>query len=266
MVQQELFQGDGPVVKVFVLGGKGFVGSAFTRFCEKEEIDCDCIDLDNYEAFKGDDCDILINAAGNSKKYLANERPIEDFRFSLEALLRSFFDFSFRKYIYVSSIDVYPDHEDPAYNREDSVVDIGKISHYGFHKYLGEQMVMHYLSDWLIIRLGGVLGPGLKKNPVFDLIHDIPLRVDEESEYQYLTTDCLAEAVFRLVEKDRWGETFNICGNGTVLLREIRSWLNKSPRYRGENVPREKYNVSNEKINRFFAMPESRKVARNFIQ
>ena len=252
-------------MKVFVLGGQGFVGSAFTRFCEKEEIDYDCIDLDNYEAFQGRDCDILINAAGNSKKYLANERPVEDFRFSLEALLRSFFDFSFRKFIYVSSIDVYPDHDDPSHNREETMIDISRISHYGFHKYLGEKMVEHHIPDWLIIRLGGVLGPGLKKNPVFDLLHDIPLRVDEESEYQYLSTDCLAEAVFQLIEKDRWGETFNICGKGTVALREIRSWLNKPLRYCSENVPREKYTVSNEKISRFLDMPNSREVAREFV-
>jgi len=253
-------------VKIFILGGKGFIGSAFMRFGEKNELDCDCIDLDNYQEFKGRECDILINVAGNSKKYFSNEQPVEDFRFSLEALLRSFFDFSFRKYIYLSSIDLYSDHEDLLHNREDSGIDIGDISHYGFHKYMGERMVMHYLSDWLIIRLGGVLGLGLKKNPVFDLIHDIPLRVDEESEYQYLTTDCLAAAVFDLVERGIRGEIFNICGEGTVALSEIRSWLNHPLRYSGENLPREKYNVNNEKINRFFRMPDSRKVAREFVK
>jgi nucleoside-diphosphate-sugar epimerase len=252
-------------VKVCVLGGDGFVGSAFIRFCAKQEIDCDCIDLDNYDVFKGSDYDILINTAGNSKKYLSNERPVEDFRFSLEALLRSFFDFSFRKYIYISSIDVYPDHEDPACNREDSVMDIGKISHYGFHKYMGEKMVEHYLSDWLIIRLGGVLGPGLKKNPVFDLINDIPLRVHEDSEYQYLSTDSLAELVFGLIEQGSWGEVFNICGEGTVTLREIRSWLKKSSGYHSDNVSRERYEVSNEKIKQLFDMPDSREVAREFV-
>ena len=253
-------------MKVFILGGKGFIGSAFVRFCEKEKIDYDCIDLNNYEEFRGRDCDILINVAGNSKKYLSNERPVEDFRFSLEALLSSFFDFSFSKYIYLSSIDVYTDHEDPACNREDSILDIGKISHYGFHKYLGEQMVMHYISDLLIIRLGGVLGPGLKKNPVFDLIHDVPLRVDEKSEYQYLLTDYLAELVFGLIERDKWGQIFNICGEGTVSLKEISSWLNKTPRDHNENVSRERYKVNNEKISRLFPMPDSREVARKFVK
>ncbi len=253
-------------MKVFILGGKGFIGSAFVRCCEEKEIDYDCIDLDNYEAFKGRDCDILINAAGNSKKYLSNERPVEDFRFSLEALLRSFFDFSFRKYIYLSSIDVYSDHEDPTRNREDAVIDIGNISHYGFHKYLGEKLVTHYLPSWLIIRLGGVLGPGLKKNPIYDLIHDIPLRVDEESEYQYLLTDYLAELVFGLIKMEKWCEVFNICGEGRAPLKEIRLWLDKPLRYYENNHPRERYEVSNEKISRLFFIPDSREVARKFVK
>ena len=252
-------------MKVFILGGKGFVGSAFIRFCKKEGIDCDCIDLDNYDDFRGRGCDLLINAAGNSKKYLANEEPARDFRYSLEALLRSFSDFSFRKYVFISSIDVYPDHQDRRHNREDTVINIRRLSHYGFHKYLGEKLVGHYLSDWLIIRLGGVLGPGLKKNPVFDLIHDIPLRVDEKSEYQYLSTDYLAELVFGLIEKEKWEEVFNICGKGTVTLREINSWLKKPPSYHSDNLSRERYEVSNEKISRLFAMPDSRQVAREFV-
>ena len=252
-------------MKVFILGGKGFVGSAFTRFCKKEGIDFDCIDLDNYDTFRGQECDLLINAAGNSKKYLANEEPARDFRFSLEALLHSFFDFSFRKYVFISSIDVYPDHQDPRHNREDTGIDIKKLSHYGFHKYLGEKLVRHYISDWLIIRLGGVLGPGLKKNPVFDLLHDIPLRVDEDSRYQYLSTDLVAEFIFELVKRDIRCDVFNLCGRGTVSLKTIRLGLNKPLRYLQKNPPLERYEVNNEKINRLVALPESEMAVKEFL-
>ncbi len=241
------------------------MGSAFVRFCRRSGVDCDCIDLDNYDEGRGREYDVLINTAGNSRKFIANENPLDDFRISLDALLRSFRDFSFRRYVYISSIDVYPDHADPGRNREDAVIDINRISHYGFHKYLGEQMVGHYLPDWLIIRLGGVLGPGLKKNPVFDLLHDIPLRVHEDSRYQYLLTDTAAEAVFALLRRDLKGETFNLCGSGTVALREIRSWLDKPLRYQAANAPRETYDVNNEKIGRLFGIPESRATAKEFI-
>ena len=91
---------------VFIMGGAGFVGSAFARHCYSEGIDHEVIELDNYGDFQGRECDILVNAAGNSKKYLAAENPVEDFRFSLLPLLGSFSDFKSRVYVYISSIDV----------------------------------------------------------------------------------------------------------------------------------------------------------------
>lgn len=252
---------------VFILGGAGFVGSAFARLCRRDGIDHYIVELENYDEFRGKECDLLINAAGNSKKYLAAENPPEDFRYSLLALLETFFDFRFRSYVYISSIDVYPDHTDPTCNREDAEIEIENLSHYGFHKYLGECMVRHYLSRWLIVRLGGVLGPGLKKNPVFDLLHDIPLRVSEESSYQYIATDTVAALVLELARLERWNEVFNLCGTGTVEIREIRKWLGKPLRYHGDSSPSpEHYEVNNDKLKDLFDVPDSRRTARSFIE
>jgi nucleoside-diphosphate-sugar epimerase len=127
------------------------------------------------------------------------------------------------------------------------------------------QLVRHRAPLWLIVRLGGLLGPGLSKNPVFDLLHDVPLRVKEESEYQYISTDRMAEMTFHLIEKEMWGEIFNICGKGTVSLKEIRLWLKKPLRYLGDKVPQERYEVNIEKIGGLFEMPASRDVARDFV-
>lgn len=252
-------------MKTFILGGKGFVGSAFARFCARQEKDYRVVDLDNYEQMKGEACGLLINADGNSKKFLADENPVEDFRLSVLSVLQSLEDFKSKKYVLISSIDVYPDHSHPEKNREDTAIDTECLSRYGFHKYLSELLVKYYASSWIIVRLGGVLGPGLRKNPVFDLLNDVPLRTSEESRFQYLTTDAVAEIVFKLVEKGRWGEVFNICGTGTVTLREIRSWLNKPLCYFQERVPRERYEVNTEKIDQFFTLPDSREVARKFV-
>ena len=253
-------------MKVGVLGGEGFVGSAFVRYCEREGIGCDVIEPDNYVEYSGREYDLLINAAGESRKYQVNRDPAGDLDYSLKPLLRSFNDFSCGRYVYISSIDLYSDHADPARNREDAALEIDRISHYGFHKFLGEKIVEHYLSSWLVIRLGGVLGPGLKKNPVFDILHDQPLRVHQESRYQYLDTDTAAAAVFELHSRGIEGEIFNLCGKGTVSLREISSWLEKSPRYLDSDPPREVYEVNNEKISRFYPIPESRITAQEFVR
>ena len=252
-------------MKIFILGGKGFIGSAFARFCERNGKECRIIDLDNYEENKGKACGLFINADGNSKKFLAAENPLEDFRLSVVSLLHSLRDFRFDRYVYISSVDVYPDCSTPATTVEDISLPSGRQSNYGFHKLLGELMIKHYAPEWIIVRLGGILGPGLTKNPVFDLLHDRPLRVNEESKYQYLPSDFVAETVFGLTGMNRWREVFNICGKGTVALREIRSWLNKPLRYFGQSLPREKYDVNIEKISRLFEVPESRDVAREFV-
>ena len=98
------------------------------------------------------------------------------------------------------------------------------------------------------------------------LFHDVPLRVNERSRYQYLPTDRAAEIIFELVKRRKWGEVFNVCGKGTVSLKEVRLSLKKSLRYLKKCAPAEKYEINNEKISRFFDLPESREVAMEFIK
>jgi len=252
-------------VKAVVLGGKGFVGSALVREAERREIECLAVDLDNYRECRGTECDLFINAAGNSRKYLAAREPAEDFRISLGGLISSFGDFRFSHYVYISSVDVYPDPSSPARTREEAVIDVASVSNYGLHKYLGEQMVRHYASSWLILRLGGILGPGLKKNPVYDLLHGIPLRVSEESRYQYLDAGFFSGAVFALAAAGRWGEVYNACGRGTVALREVRRMLDAPPEPAPASVPVEHYRINNDKLGEFTEIPATADTVRDFI-
>ncbi len=250
---------------ILVLGGQGFVGSAFLREAHARGLDAECVDLDSYAAFRGRECDLLVNADGNSKKYLAAESPVEEFDLSVASVLRALHDFRFRNYLHVSTIDVYPDHENPRNNGEDAPIDPGRLSPYGLHKYLAELLVRSYAPRWLIVRLGGVLGPGLKKNPVFDLIHDRPLRVHEDSRYQYLPVDFAAAAAYDLAGQGPGGEVVNLCGTGTVSIREVRELLKKPLRYAAASVPRETYEISNAKLRSQFEVPTSVETLRAFM-
>ncbi len=252
-------------MKVLILGGKGFIGSNLAGWCRGEGMETVAIDRDDYETRKGEAGDVLINAGGNSAKFLAAAEPRRDFSLSVTPLLDSFSDFRFKHYVFISSVDVYPDHHDPDSSREDAAIDPGRVSNYGLHKLLGEMLVRHYAPCWLIIRLGGILGPGLKKNPVFALLHDQPLRVNEDSRYQYVSADFLARAIFAAIASDRLREIFNVCGTGTVAISEIRSWLKKPLVYAGEDLPRERYEIDNRKLSGIIDIPESREVAREFV-
>jgi nucleoside-diphosphate-sugar epimerase len=150
---------------IFILGGQGFVGSAFVRFCQSNNKEFVMIDRQNYDFYKGKSCDVFVNANGNSSKILATNNPMEDFVATVQSTKNSLIDFKFNKYVFLSSCDVYPDCSSPDLTKEDSVIDVSKQSTYGFHKHLAEECVIHSVPNWLVIRMGGMVGQGLKKIP-----------------------------------------------------------------------------------------------------
>lgn len=255
-------------MKVGVIGGSGFVGSAFCRYLQEQRIDFTSIGRENYSSYVGSRFDLLINANGNSKKFLATQHPDRDFSESVTSVEHSLQNFEYTTYVLCSTIDVYNDVHDPRFNTEESAIDVAAISKYGLHKLLAEYLVQNYAQRWLIIRFGGFVGPGLKKNSVYDLLNNIALRVDIDSSYQYLSTDFGARAVFRLLAEGVQNQTFNICGDGIVSLREIAAFIAPaySVTYAGVKPAREHYEINIENVQRRLEIPKTRDTVFQFIQ
>ena len=74
--------------------------------------------------------------------------------------------------VYLSSINVYPCVDNPRRNRETTTIDPAERAALGLHKHLAEQIVRRYAASWLICRLGGMVGAGMWKNSIFDILHD----------------------------------------------------------------------------------------------
>jgi len=250
---------------IFVMGGKGFVGSAFVRYCQAHGLDYAVVELDNYQDHVGRHCDILINADGNSKKYLARDKPLEEFDASVRSVRASLVDFRTDYYVHVSTCDVYPDCSAPAVTQEDQEIDIARQSPYGFHKYLAEQCVRHGAVRWLIPRFGGFVGPGMKKNPIFDILRGGPLWLDPESELQYLHTDRAAEIVFRLIDLRLDKTVVNVCGDGLVKLSDVMSLAGRrAPVSPGS--PCVRYDVSINKLKQWVDVPHSWDMVSEFVK
>lgn len=247
---------------IFILGGNGFVGSAFARFCQSQKKEFVVIDRQNYDSYKGKSCDIFVNANGNSSKILAMKNPMEDFDATVRSVKKSLVDFDFKKYILLSSCDVYPDCSSPSLTREDSKIDISKQSVYGLHKHLAEQCVCHDAKKWLVIRMGGMIGQELKKNAIFDIINGGPLWLDLKSELQYMNTDDVARIVFQILDREVINEIFNICGDGVVKLESLVQdrKIKITP-----NSPVVTYNVNIEKVKKIVEIPDSMESVMDFI-
>src|SRR5262249_19486531 len=160
----------------------------------------------------------------NSTKYLAREWPVEEFDASVRSVRASLADFHSEFFVYLSSCDVYSDCSSPQTTNEETQLDPAQQSPYGFHKFLAEQCVRHAAPHWLSPRPGGLVGPGLWKNPVFDILNGGPLWLDPASELQYLRTDALAKILFGLLDQNVDRQILNVCGHGLIRLTEVIDW------------------------------------------
>lgn len=217
---------------IYLIGGRGFVGSAYARLCAAKGIEHRVITRENYASFRGTSCDVLINANGNSRKPLSEREPLTDFDMSVRSVADTLSTFKAGTYVFVSSGDVYPNPSAPETSREDQVIDVTRVSRYGLHKYLAEQLVVGAHPDWVVVRLGGVVGPGLKKNAVFDMLTGGPVWLTPDSELQFISTDRMAELVWRLVEKGVRREIVNLGANGRVRLGDLHAFIDSPSSFR----------------------------------
>lgn len=216
-------------MRVTLLGAQGFVGSAFRRFLEtRPDIELVPVTRDNYVQARGQVSDVVIDASGNSKKFLADQDLLGEFELSVVHRLRTLVDFPARCHLHISSVDVYHDLAHRSATSELVSIDRTRQSNYGFHKLLAEDLVRRQAAEWLIVRLGGMVGPGLRKNPVYDLLHRKPLRVHPDSQYQFMHTDQVAQIGWMLMEKGVRGIEVNVCADGLISPRTIAGMLGRS--------------------------------------
>jgi nucleoside-diphosphate-sugar epimerase len=255
-------------MRVVLIGAQGFVGSAFARLLAAAPVELITVTRENYARLTGTPADVVVDAAGNSRKFFAEERPLEELDASVGHRGRTLRDFPAALHLHISSVDVYPDVSQPAATREDALFDPVASSKYGLHKKMAEDLVRAHAASWLIVRLGGMVGPNMKKSPVFDLLQRQPQRVHPDSRFQYLSTDDAARLAWQLCQSGVRREIFNVCATGTMSPREISALagvplvLDQLPAGAQPRL----VEVSNEKLARVAAVPQTRATIENFLK
>ena len=251
---------------IYVVGWRGFVGSAFTRLCERLALEHQVITRQNYDGFRGTACDILINAGGNSKKYLSDNEPVADFDMSVRSVVETLEAFRAKTYVLISTGDVYPDQSTPEVTREDQSFVVNNLSRYGLHKFMAECLVQGIHPNWLNIRAGGLVGPGLKKNAIFDMLTDAPVWLTPNSELQFLSTDAAATIVWDLLEKAVRNEVINIGGLGLVRLQNVHDLIGSRSSFK-KDARQINYELNLDKLQSLvdIPIPESISEVKEFI-
>jgi len=255
-------------MRVVIIGAEGFVGSAFVRLLARnEDVQLSKVVVDNYEEMRGTRSDVVIEAACNSRKFLADDDPASDFEFSVGHRIRTLLDFPSDLHVHLSSVDVYSDLGCPETTTEGYPIDLRGVSNYGFHKLLAEECVQHYARRWLIVRLAGMVGPGLRKNPVFDVLSGRPLWIHPDSQYQFMLTDDVARVTLALIEAGQVNKVFNVCGDGLITPRVIAKMAGRSLDLNSnlkESTPRIVH-INIGKVSQFAKVPNTTETLREFL-
>jgi len=252
-------------LKIAILGGDGLLGSDLASFFN-EHYDVTAITRTNYSHFADKIFNVFINANGNSRRFWANENPREDFEQSTNSVMDSLVRFQFEKYVYISSSDVYANPSSPATTDENNVEEILKLSPYGFHKRISEELVRYYAKDFLIIRLAALLGTRLKKGLVFDLWEQKELFVSPHSWLQFITTVAVGDIIQTLLEKNIGQEIINVGGQGSLSPAKAADLMNRPVHFRTDAKP-QCYEMDIKKIQSFYpALKTSEKYLSDFIK
>ncbi len=160
-----------------LIGHTGFVGGNLAR---QGKFD-DFFNSRNIEAIAGRRYETVVCAGARAQKWLANREPEADAA-SLARLTDALGRVRAGRVILISTVDVYPD---PRGVDETSPINDSTLQPYGKHRYELERFVRDRFPS-VVVRLPGLFGEGLKKNVIFDFLHDNDVhKIHSEASFQF---------------------------------------------------------------------------------
>ncbi|MBB5030484.1 NAD-dependent epimerase/dehydratase family protein [Prosthecobacter vanneervenii] len=170
--------------KSALIGHTGLVGGNLARQHHFDEF----FNSSNIGDIVGNHYDLLVCSGVSGTKWIANLHPDKD-KDNIDQLMHHLRHVTARRLILISTVDVYGN---PSQVNEDSVVDPQYQTPYGRHRHHFEKSICEHFPNVTIIRLPAIYGWGLKKNALFDLIHDHEVeKINAHAVYQFYCLDRL---------------------------------------------------------------------------
>jgi nucleoside-diphosphate-sugar epimerase len=165
-------------MKSCLIGYTGFVGSNLLRHFSFDELH----NSSNIENIRAKNIDMLVCAGIPAAKWIANKNPEEDLN-NINKLIDNLRGVKVDRFILISTVDVY---NEPVNVNEDTHIDVSGLQPYGKHRLYFEEFVKSTFPKTNIVRLPGLFGAGLKKNAIYDLMHNNCLEMIHcDSVYQF---------------------------------------------------------------------------------
>lgn len=205
----------GPIV---VIGAGGFLGGFLAA--RWEQAGRTVIRVGRDDSLPAE-ADMVVDCNGDGRRFWANQNPAASFAANVAPVMARTASIRHRLYVLASTVDIYGrGRESQATSAETATIDPAGLDVYGFHKYLAEQLVAHHAESFLILRLGTLIGPGLRKNPVFDALNGQPIRQTLDSTLHLLHLDVLGDRLDAILAAGGQG-IFNISAAAPITVGRL---------------------------------------------
>ncbi len=207
-----------------------------------------------------EEAEILIHCAFNRARDI-NSKNLYQYLFDNVFLTKKLAKIPHKKFIYISSVDVYPKNN--IKHSENEVIDVKQLSGvYALTKLMSESIIQNLCSNFLILRCSALLGRDSKENSLVKIIkEDNPtLTLSAKSVFNFILHEDVLEFIKMTIEKDLQG-VFNLVSSENITLFQIAELLGKKVNF-GTYV----YNVGdidNERASKL--LPSLKKTSREAI-
>ena len=161
-----------------LIGYSGFVGSTLLKQTRFDAL----YRSTTIGEIDGKVFDTVVCAGAPAQKWIANREPDADRRI-VDGLIEHLKTIQCKTFVLISTVDVF---NNPIGVDEDTPVDETGLHAYGLHRRLLEKFVANHFPNPLIVRLPGLVGPGLRKNVIFDFLNTNNLHaIESRGRFQF---------------------------------------------------------------------------------
>jgi nucleoside-diphosphate-sugar epimerase len=164
-----------------LIGYSGFVGSTLLRQATFDSL----YRSTNIAEIRGKSFDLVVCAGAPAQKWIANRDPGADRR-QIDGLITHLRTIECGRLVLLSTVDVF---RRPIEVDEHTPVEEEGLHAYGSNRRRLERFVEDRFAGHLIVRLAGLVGPGLRKNVIFDFLNNNNLAaIDSRGVFQFYPT------------------------------------------------------------------------------
>lgn len=165
------------IMRTALIGYTGFVGGNIGKQGTFEDL----YNSKNISEIEGKEYNLVVSAANRAEMWRINQEPEKDLA-EINEYIEHIRRTKISKLVLISTVGVY---KNPNGANEDTPIELDGLTPYGANRYYLERFCRDNF-DTTIIRLPGLFGDGLKKNVIYDLLHDNNVdRIHKDGVYQY---------------------------------------------------------------------------------